>query len=89
MKVLSDIEILSVAGGDDGFSGAGLAGALAAGAVTGGLTGAAVGGVGALPGAIGGAALAGAGYTANHLVQGFANGTYNFNGMIGDSWRWN
>ncbi|CCG88223.1 hypothetical protein [Erwinia piriflorinigrans] len=69
MNELIHIELTAVSGGDD-FSYVGLAGAVGAGAVTGALTGAALGGIGAGPGAIGGAAIAGAGYSANHLVQG-------------------
>ncbi|QNK34663.1 hypothetical protein HF675_11800 [Serratia sp. JUb9] len=72
MKTLNNIELIAVAGGG-GFSYAELAGTVAAGAVTGGLAGAAVGGIGAIPGAIAGAALAGSGYAANQLVQGVFN----------------
>ena len=44
-----------------------LAGAITAGAATGGLGGAAVGGVGAVPGAIGGGLLGGIGYCISSL----------------------
>jgi hypothetical protein len=44
-------------------------GAVVAGAVTGGLGGAALGGVGALPGAVGGALLGGIGVTVQRLVN--------------------
>jgi hypothetical protein len=46
-----------------------MGGVLAAGAVTGALGGAAIGGIGAMPGAAGGALMAGAGYCVERLVN--------------------
>jgi hypothetical protein len=57
---LSLEQLDSVDGG--AFSWRGFLGAVAAGGVTGGLGGAAVGGIGAAPGALGGGLLAGIGY---------------------------
>jgi hypothetical protein len=59
-RELSIEELDSVAAGE--FSWGGLAKAMGAGAVTGGLGGSVVGGVGAGPGALGGGLLAGIGY---------------------------
>jgi hypothetical protein len=56
---LSLEELDSVAGG---FTWGGLLKALGGGAITGGLGGAAIGGIGAAPGAVGGGLLAGIGY---------------------------
>lgn len=57
---LSIEELDTVAGGD--FSWKGFVGAIGAGAVTGGLGGAAAGGLGAGPGAVGGGLLGGIAY---------------------------
>ena len=62
---LSLEELDSVDGGT--FSWRALLGAVTAGGVTGGLGGAAVGGIGAAPGAVGGGLLAGIGYCINSL----------------------
>jgi hypothetical protein len=64
-RELSIDELDAVAGGD--WSWGDLGKAMAAGAVTGGLGGSVVGGVGAGPGALGGGLLAGIGYCVSHI----------------------
>ena len=53
---------------DGGFTWRGLAGSMVAGGVTGGLGGAAIGGIGAVPGAVGGALLGGIAYCIADII---------------------
>jgi hypothetical protein len=67
MRELSVEEIDSVSGA---FTWQALGASMVGGGITGGLGGAAIGGIGAVPGAIGGALLGGIGYIAVDFIDG-------------------